>query len=87
MIEQGLKIMVVGMTAVFCFLILMVLTMNVAAWVFTRWAPLFSDESAGESQGEEEIAVALAAIKAQQGQIAQQQDEIELLKVRLSALE
>lgn len=64
MIEQGFGIMVVGMTAVFCFLVLMVLTMNVAAWIFTRWAPFFSDESAIESQSEEEIAVALAAIKA-----------------------
>ena len=61
MIEQGLRIMMVGMTGVFCFLILMVLTMNVAAWVISRWV---ADELPPESQDREEIAVALAAIQA-----------------------
>lgn len=64
MIEQGLNIMVVGMTAVFCFLLLMVLTINLCAGIFSRWGHLFSDESAGGTEVEEEIAVALAAIQA-----------------------
>jgi len=63
-IEQGLRIMAVGMAGVFCFLILMVLTMKVAAWVCIRWVPEVSGQSPFDSQGEEEIAVALAAIQA-----------------------
>ena len=64
MIEQGIKIMVVGMTAVFCFLALLVLTMNLSAWIFSRWGHLFSQETAGGAEVEEEIAVVLAAIQA-----------------------
>lgn len=60
-IEQGLRIMVVGMVAVFCFLILMVLAMNVSGWVLSRWAP---EEAPVDTHGDEEIAVALAAIQA-----------------------
>lgn len=61
---DGWRIMGVGMAAVFCFLLLMVLTMNLSAWIFSRWGHLFSEEPAGGAEVEEEIAVVLAAIQA-----------------------
>lgn len=63
MIVEGLKIMVVGMITVFCFLTLLVLIMKLAAQVFTCWAPFLSDE-ADQANEDEQLAVALAAIKA-----------------------
>ena len=65
MVEDGLQIMVVGMLTVFGFLWLMVLVMNLSAWVFGRWG---GDDEASMGQGgvddRASVAAVIAAVRA-----------------------
>ena len=65
--EQGLMVLVVGMTTVFLFLILLVAVMQVSAWFFREFARLFpeqdQDVSATATAGLSEIALVIAAVR------------------------
>jgi sodium pump decarboxylase gamma subunit len=66
--EQGLTVLVVGITTVFAFLILLVVIMQGSSWFFARFAHLFPEpeQSAGAPLRDDlsEIAVVLAALRA-----------------------
>lgn len=66
--EQGLTVLVVGITTVFAFLILLVVVMQVSTWFFARFAHLFPEpeQAAAVSQTDDlsEIAVVIAALRA-----------------------
>lgn len=69
MIQEGLQIMIIGMSVVFGFLTLMVFTMNIAAAFIKKIAKYFPEAhedkgSTGRSNENQEIAVAIAAIQA-----------------------
>ena len=75
MINEGLSLMVTGMGVVFAFLTLLVLSMNLAAGFFQKFADLFEEEplpsakprTAVIQQSDDElaeIAAAIAAVKA-----------------------
>ena len=64
---KGLNLMVVGMTTVFVFLGLLVLTMHALTWMVNRFAPPAPAEPPtppDEEDDEIEIAVILAAVEA-----------------------
>ena len=69
MLVDGLRLMVVGMAVVFCFLAVLVLAMQVSARFFTKFAKYFPEESPRKSalirSGEDyaDVAVALAAVQ------------------------
>lgn len=75
MLTEGLGLMVAGMGVVFSFLTLLVLTMNVTAMFFEKFADHFQDEAVPSGKSKKvvvqqsddelaEIAVAIAAAKA-----------------------
>lgn len=70
LLMEGLYLMVVGMSVVFCFLLLLVWTMLGSAYFFKKFSTYFPDEPqlppGGVKNGDHyaEIAVALAAVKA-----------------------
>ena len=70
---QGVVLMVIGMATVFAFLVLLILSMNVSAAFFRKFAHLFPEEikaakpAAAAADPSAEIAVALAAIRAKRG--------------------
>jgi sodium pump decarboxylase gamma subunit len=60
----GLKLMIIGMTVVFCFLALLVLAMSVSARFFKRFAHYFPEEepsSLGPTKDLTAVAIAIAA--------------------------
>jgi len=67
---EGIFLMIIGMGTVFVFLILMIIAMNSSARFFQKFAHLFPEEMQQSTQTTpsnnqiEEIAVAIAAIKA-----------------------
>ena len=66
---EGLKLLVLGMGGVFVFLAVLIQLMKVSAGFFVKYAHLFPEEKpaakpAAAGNEEEQIAVALAAIKA-----------------------
>ena len=69
LIAEGLRLMVIGMFVVFCFLSLLVLTMNLSARFFKTFADYFPDTPAPKTNqsaspdSDTEIAVVLAAVK------------------------
>ncbi|MCF7849572.1 MAG: OadG family protein [Kiritimatiellales bacterium] len=72
LLMQGIVLMVVGMMVVFSFLALLVLAMSGSAAFFRKFAHLFPEEvqerpRAAATDPVAEIAVALAAIRAQRG--------------------
>lgn len=66
--EEGLTVLVVGMTTVFAFLVLLVVIMQGSSWFFARFAHLFPEpeQPAGASLRDDlsEIAVVIAALRA-----------------------
>ena len=72
-LENGLELLVLGMGGVFLFLIIQVILMTITANFFKKYAHLFPDKEtaapvkrpAAASRTNEEIAVAIAALKAQ----------------------
>ena len=66
--EQGLTVLVVGITTVFAFLILLVVVMQVSAWFFGRFAHLFPEPdqavAVNATDNLSEIAVVIAAVRA-----------------------
>ncbi len=66
----GLELLVLGMGGVFLFLIVLVVLMKISASFFTTFGHLFPDaevktvKKAAASSGNEEIAVAIAAMTA-----------------------
>ena len=67
---EGLVLMVVGMATVFAFLLLLVVSMQIAATFFKKFAHLFPEEvaeTAASVNPAAAIAVALAAIRAKRG--------------------
>ncbi len=58
MLIEGAWLMVIGMTAVFVFLALLVGLMNLSAVVLARWP---DDDSTGDGEDARRIAVAIAA--------------------------
>jgi sodium pump decarboxylase gamma subunit len=68
-VVEGLRLMAVGMSLVFCFLILLVLAMHASARFCSRFAHFFPSDPAPEEQESpagtpfEKIAVAIAAAK------------------------
>ena len=67
MIMEGLRLMVVGMAVVFCFLSLLVMAMNGSALFFKRFAHYFPEAPApepGKTTDYAEIAAAIAAVMA-----------------------
>jgi oxaloacetate decarboxylase gamma subunit len=73
LLMQGVTLMVIGMATVFSFLVLLILAMSGSAAFFRKFAHRFPEEvkatstAAPKSDPVAEIAVALAAIKAQRG--------------------
>ncbi len=71
-LENGLELLVLGMGGVFLFLIIQVILMNISASYFKKNAHKFQEEEvatkkpkvAAKSRSDEEIAVAIAAMKA-----------------------
>lgn len=70
MLVQGVKIMVIGVSGVFAFLIFMVVAMSVAAWVFGKLQRFFPETEELQPtatlarSSDVEIAIAIAAAKA-----------------------
>ncbi len=70
---QGVVLMVIGMATVFAFLVLMIVAINGSAQFFRKFAHLFPEEHPIVTKKQpltdqnEEIAVALAAIRAKRG--------------------
>ena len=69
MVQEGVRLMVVGMFTVFAFLTLLVTLMRASAAFFEAQAHRFPDESGGAAGrkgggSEEEIAVVIAAAEA-----------------------
>ena len=68
--EQGLTVLVVGITTVFAFLILLVVVMLVSPWFFGRFPHLFPEPDQAEAEAVNatdnlsEIAVVIAAVRA-----------------------
>jgi len=66
--EQGLTVLVVGITTVFAFLVLLVAVMQASTWFFGRFAHLFPEPSqtvpATGKDDLSEIAVVIAALRA-----------------------
>ena len=66
--EQGLIVVVVGMTTVFAFLVLLVVLMKVSAWFFRKFAHLFPEPeppAPGDASDElSTIAIVIAAVRA-----------------------
>ncbi len=66
--EQGLTVLVVGITTVFAFLILLVVVMLVSPWFFGRFPHLFPEpdqaEAVNATDNLSEIAVVIAAVRA-----------------------
>ena len=74
LLMQGIVLMVIGMATVFSFLILMIVLMNASAAFFKKFSHLFPEEQPAPSKKAapatdptEEIAVALAVIRAKRG--------------------
>ena len=73
LMQQGFTLMIIGMATVIAFLVLLILAMNCSAGFFKKFAHLFPEEPAETStpapsaDPSEEIAVALAAIRAKRG--------------------
>ena len=73
LLMQGIVLMVIGMATVFSFLVLLIVAMNGSAAFFRKFAHLFPEEAPTPAKAASsvdpvaEIAVALAAIKAQRG--------------------
>ena len=70
--EQGIVLMIVGMGTVFGFLVLLVVSMQLSAVFFKKFAHLFPEEVAQAStpaatNPAAAIAVAIAAIRAKRG--------------------
>ena len=70
-LENGLELLVLGMGGVFVFLIIQVILMTITSSFFKKYAHLFPEEElktaakpAAANRTNEEIAVALAALKA-----------------------
>jgi oxaloacetate decarboxylase (Na+ extruding) subunit gamma len=70
-LSEGLRLMVVGMSVVFSFLILLVVAMKASAAFFKRFAHLFPEEQKPTTglqrvaeDNHADIAVAIAAVKA-----------------------
>lgn len=68
MLMEGFRLMLVGMTVVFCFLTLLVFAMHLSAAFFARFAAYFPEPQAaggGQASGiTHEIAAAIAAVYA-----------------------
>jgi sodium pump decarboxylase gamma subunit len=71
---QGIVLMVIGMATVFAFLVLLIGAMNLSSVFFRKFSHLFPEETqeaaakpVAQSDPAEEIAVALAAIRAKRG--------------------
>ena len=64
--QQGLIVLVVGITTVFAFLVLLVVVMQASTRFFEKFAYLFPEPEQDASAAENlaEIAVALAAVRA-----------------------
>jgi sodium pump decarboxylase gamma subunit len=73
LLMQGIVLMVIGMATVFAFLVLLILSMITSAAFFRKFSHLFPEEqtvsqkSSASVNPSAEIAVALAAIRAQRG--------------------
>jgi sodium pump decarboxylase gamma subunit len=71
--EQGIVLMVIGMATVFGFLVLLVVAMQLSANFFKKFSHLFPEAAPAASKAPvpsdetTQIAVALAAIRAQRG--------------------
>ena len=67
MLLEGVNLMVVGMTAVFSFLTLLVVMLQISARVFESFGDRWPDAAAAPvpvARGDVEVAVVLAAIEA-----------------------
>ena len=74
LLMQGVVLMVIGMATVFSFLVLLIAFMNASAAFFKKFSHLFPEEqsapvkkAAPATDPAEEIAVALATIRAKRG--------------------
>ena len=73
LMTQGAVLMVIGMATVFAFLVLLILSMNLSAAFFRKFAHLFPEEQPAAKSAKPaadpsaEIAIALAAIRAKRG--------------------
>jgi len=73
LLMQGIVLMVIGMATVFAFLVLLIAAMNASAAFFRKFAHLFPEPEQAPAKvvkatdPTEEIAVALAAIRAKRG--------------------
>jgi sodium pump decarboxylase gamma subunit len=68
--QQGLVLLIVGMATVFSFLVLLVVSMQLSAGFFRKFAHWFPEEASAPSAPSDDIgriAVALAAIRAKRG--------------------
>jgi sodium pump decarboxylase gamma subunit len=67
--QQGLVLLIVGMATVFSFLVLLVVSMQLSAGFFRKFAHLFPEETTAPASSDPlaEVAAALAAIRAKRG--------------------
>mgnify|MGYP001162572173 FL=1 len=71
LISQGVTLMVIGMATVFAFLVLLIGAMRISAAYFKKFADLYEDSKpiakVVSKNGDVEVAVALATIRAKRG--------------------
>lgn len=62
MLREGLELMMIGMSVVFCFLVVLVAAMHGSALLFGTSGGSLAENEAEESPADAEIALAVAAV-------------------------